>query len=575
MPKALTESAEDAAKNGSPKNGGLKPSRPHGLLPQALEELQASLEELRVAEEEMRVQNEELSRSRLRLEAERQRYRDLFDFAPDAYLVTDMEGTILESNRAASQLLGISTRFLKKRSLGTLIAPPDLADYQPRLRALSVSGDAAVPEWVAQMRRRPSGKFAAAITAARFGGFLGQQPTLRWLIRDISERLHAEEARSALAAAEAEEGQRRTTAVLEAITDIYLALDSEWRIRSMNASAVRLVQSVGQEPDALLGQVLWDLDPTALGPAFEAETMQAVAAGQTVEFEAYSGKFGRWFQVRVFPSEGGVALYSTDITERKESEAALRKAYARERRIAETLQAILLHTSPIEAHPSLAIESFYEAASEEAAIGGDFSDVFTYDSGKVALVVGDISGKGLSAATLIAEVKYALRTILRDHPWPKVALARLNDFICEAQQQGDLGSDHLVVLSLAVYDPETGELTCLTAGGEPLLLLRADGTAEAIGTNGLMLGVQSGVQYAVSTARLDPGDTLLIVTDGLTEARRDGQFFDFESLQAQAVQLLPGETLRGYGESVIESVRTWAGGCFGDDVCLLLARRTS
>ena len=164
--------------------------------------------------------------------------------------------------------------------------------------------------------------------------------------------------------------------------------------------------------------------------------MQAVAAGQTLELEVFSRTFSRWFHVRVFSSEGGVALYSTDITERKEAEEALQKGYARERRIAETLQAILLHTTPLEAHPSLAIETFYHAASDEAAIGGDFSDVFTYDGGKVALVVGDISGKGLSAATLIAEVKYALRAILREHPWPPVALARLNDFVCEAQRQG-------------------------------------------------------------------------------------------------------------------------------------------
>ena len=573
MPKALTDGVEDAEENAAPQ-----PRRPRGLLPQALEELQASMEELRVAEEEMRVQNEELSRGRLRLEAERQRYQDLFDFAPDAYLVTSMDGTILEANRAASQMLGISTRFLKKRSLGTLIAPPNLADYQPRLRALSVSGEGMFPEWVVQMRRRPSGKFAAAITAARFQGLLGQESTLRWLIRDISERVQAEEARAALALAEAaraeaEEVQRRTAEILESITDNYMALDTEWRIVSMNASTARMAQSLGQDPNSLIGQVLWDLDPAAQGKEFEAETMQAVASGRNVEFEAFSGRFNRWFDVRVFPSEGGVALYSTDVTERKEAEKALQKGYARERRIAETLQAILLHTSPMEVHPDLAIETFYEAASEEAAVGGDFSDVFTYDGGKVALVVGDISGKGLSAATLIAEVKYALRAILREQFQPKVALARLNNFICEAQRQGDLGSDHLVVLSLVVFDPKTGALTCLTAGGEPLLLLRADGTAEAIGTNGLLLGVQEHVEYAASEARLDPGDTLLVVTDGLTEARREGQFFGFEALQARATQFLPGDTLRDYGQSVIESVRTWAGGDFHDDVCLLLARR--
>ena len=579
MPETPIDDLEGIAKDGS-ANGAAKPARPRGLLPQALEELQLSVEELRVAEEEMRVQNEELGRGRLRLEAERQRYQDLFDFAPDGYLVTSLDGTILESNRAASRTLGISSRFLKKRSLATLIAPPNLAEFQPRLKALTQSGEGAFPEWVVQMRRRPSGKFAAAVTADRFQGLLGEEPTLRWLIRDISERVEAEEARAALALAEAsraeaEEVQRRTQEILERITDMYVVLDPEWRFVSMNASAARIVQAIGHDPEALTGQVLWDIYPTSLGHEFEEEMVKAVAAGETVEFEAFSENLGRWLQAQVFPAENGVSLYAHDITERKEAEAALRAGYERERRIAETLQQILLHTPPSVENPALAVETFYEAASTEAAIGGDFSDVFTYDSGKVALVVGDISSKGLGAATLIAEVKYALRAILREHASPKLALARLNDFVCEAQKQGDFGSDNLVVLSLAVFDPETGALSCLTAGGEPLLLLRADGSAEAIGTNGLLLGVQRSTAYAVSEARLEPGDTLLIVTDGLTEARRGSQFFEFESLQAQGVQLLPGETLRGFGQSVLDSVRDWSGGAFQDDVCLLLARRSA
>ncbi len=573
MPDPLSSNMEDP-----PTNGAAKPARPRGLLPQALEELQLSVEELRVAEEEMRVQNEELGRGRLRLEAERQRYQDLFDFAPDGYLVTTLDGTILEANRAASQMLGISTRFLKKRSLATLIAPPHLAEFQPRLRALVLSGAGTAPEWVVQMRRRPSGRFAAAMTAVRFEGMLGEEPTLRWLMRDISERVEAEEARAALARAEAsraeaEEVQRRTREVLEIITDMQVTLDAEWRFVSMNASAARGVQRAGYEPEALVGQVIWDVLPTSLGHEFEAEMAEAVRSGRNMEFEAFFAEMGSWLQVRVFPAENGVSWYARDVTERKEAEAALQAGYERERRIAETLQQILLHTPAPEISSALAVETFYEAASTEAAIGGDFSDVFTYDKGKIALVVGDISGKGLGAATLIAEVKYALRAILREHASPKLALARLNDFVCEAQQQGDFGSGSLVVLSLAVFDPETGALSCLTAGGEPLLLLRADGTAEAIGTNGLLLGVQRGADYAVSASRLDPGDTLLIVTDGLTEARRDGKFFEFESLQAQAVQLLPGETLRGFGQSVIASVRDWSGGAFQDDVCLLLARR--
>lgn len=574
--------SRDKPENGTNQDGAKadeKPSRTRGLLPQALEELQSSVEELRVADEEMRVQNEELLRGRLRLEAERQRYQDLFEFAPDGYLVTDMEGVILEANRAVSKMLNISPRFLKKRGLGTLVVLPDLAEFQTRLKDLANPGANTTAEMTVRLRRRPAGQFPAAVTAARYHGLPGEPPTLRWLLRDITERIEAEEARAALARAEAqraeaEEVGRRTQEILERITDIHVALDTEWRIVSLNASALRLVQSAGLDPASVIGQVLWEVDPTENGREFEEETMRAVADGRMVEFEAFSRAAGGWFQVRVFPQPGGVALYSTDITERKEAEAALQAGYARERRIAETLQEILLHTPPAEVSPALTIEAIYEAASNEAAVGGDFSDVFTYDGGEIVLVVGDISGKGLKAATLIAEVKYALRAIFREHPWPETALRRLNDFVCEAQRQGDFGGDYQVVLSLAVFDPKTGRLTYVTAGGEPLLLVRESGGAEAVGVSGLLLGVQPGETYTAAEAQLASGDTALLATDGLTEARRGKEVFGFDGLQVQAAASLPGRPLREAGQALIESVRGWAGGTFQDDVCILLARRS-
>ncbi len=85
----------------------LSPLMEPDLLPDALDELQTSLEELQVAEEELRQQNEELASARAEVEVERHRYQDLFEFAPDGYLVTDLLGVIQEANRAAGLLLNI------------------------------------------------------------------------------------------------------------------------------------------------------------------------------------------------------------------------------------------------------------------------------------------------------------------------------------------------------------------------------------------------------------------------------------------------------------------------------------
>lgn len=116
-----------------------------GLLPDALEELTATVEELRVAEEEMRAQNEELLLAHGRIEAERHRYQDLFEFAPDGYLVTTPDGKVLEANCAASDLLGIAPRFLKGRGLGASVFSEELA-LTADFRVLGERAKVGVPE---------------------------------------------------------------------------------------------------------------------------------------------------------------------------------------------------------------------------------------------------------------------------------------------------------------------------------------------------------------------------------------------------------------------------------------------
>ena len=583
LPKHFQEASERVAK--LHQRAGYSLLHQQGLLPDTFEELHTTVEELRVAEEEMRVQNEELLRTRQRVEDERHRYQDLFQFAPDAYLVTTLDGKILEANQAASVLLGIAPRFLKSRSLGVSVAPEDLGIYSARLQALAASSSPAQPqEWTLRLRRRHAGVFPAAVTAAPVAPIGEDEPaTVRWLIRDITERRQAEEerltlARDEAARAESETAGRRVTTLLETISDQFVTLDRDWRFTYFNASAARLIRAASRDPDALMGEVIWDAFPTALGTAFQTEALRATETRQVVEFEEYSRGLGRWLQVRIFPSDDGVVVYSQDVTARKEAEAAQQTAFERERYIAATLQRLLLHTVPSDAFPHLSVETRYEAASDEAVVGGDFFDIFALDDSRVALAVGDVSGKGLAAATLTAEIKYALRVFLREQGRPALALARLNDFVCEAQRLGDFDGDRPVVLSLATVDTQTGEVALGMAGGEPLLLLRVGGETETIGTEGLLLGIQPGVSYAEQQATLGLGDTLLMFTDGLPEARQDtpgsptGALLDASRL-AEIAAARPTDALPDLADAILDTARTWAGGTLQDDACLLLARR--
>lgn len=161
------------------------------ITPQALEILQNALEELHVAEEEIKAQNEELAIARNEVEAERQRYQDLFEFAPDGYLVTDPAGVVRESNHAAASLLNVPKSALIGKPLANYIDPKDRPAFRCQLNRMNDLE--RLPEWEINISPRHAQPFAAAITIATVRDFQGEAIALRCLIRDITARKQAEE----------------------------------------------------------------------------------------------------------------------------------------------------------------------------------------------------------------------------------------------------------------------------------------------------------------------------------------------------------------------------------------------
>lgn len=258
------------------------------------------------------------------------------------------------------------------------------------------------------------------------------------------------------------------------------------------------------------------------------------------------------------------------IQELQTHEAQLAEDLRHEHQITETLQRSLLSAPAEDAFAGLCVHTEYEPAWKEALVGGDFYDVLALGEGRVALVVGDVTGKGLAAATHTAEVKFALRAILHEHPEPSRALGRLNRFLMQGQPGGpDLP---LVAVALAVVDARTGEAAVASAGAEYPLLLRAGGAAEAVRAGGLLLGTLRDAEYEAETLRLLPGDSLLLVTDGLTEARGGSQFFGYEGL-TWAAQRAQAAGAGRIGQEIIADAKRFTGGALHDDVCLLVVRR--
>ena len=223
----------------------------------------------------------------------------------------------------------------------------------------------------------------------------------------------------------------------------------------------------------------------------------------------------------------------------------------------------------------LAIETVYKPAWDEAKIGGDYYDIFALARGEFALAVGDVSGKGLDAAARTAEIKYALRAYLRKNPDPAFALTQLNNFLCDSKSLDGQSPEAFVCVTLAVIHPSTGKVQLCSGGMDAPLVAAGDGHVREVETAGMPLGILSHEDYALASFVLNPGDTLLVATDGLTEARRGSLFLGLEGLAQVAQEAFAARRpLRQTGEAIVESVQRFADGQLRDDVCLLLARRT-
>jgi serine phosphatase RsbU (regulator of sigma subunit) len=271
----------------------------------------------------------------------------------------------------------------------------------------------------------------------------------------------------------------------------------------------------------------------------------------------------------------------------KESQQKLQEAYEQQKRIAETLQRSLLLTPAQTKFEGLDVEAFYEPARDEFLVGGDFFDAFALANNKVALVVGDVSGKGLQAATHTAEIKFALRTLMREFPNAGTAMIRLNNVVCDSQELDNRSFGRFISMAVAVVDVKTGEGQLSLAGAEPPLLLRrrTAGGVSAIpqteydsesldGVHGLPLCVENKYNYEVRTMQMNLNDTLVMLTDGITEARRGRELFGYDAMSAlsrEAVQRT--SSLHDVGQAILDGARSFANGKLQDDACILLARR--
>ncbi|MET8412969.1 SpoIIE family protein phosphatase [Streptomyces sp. NPDC005195] len=188
------------------------------------------------------------------------------------------------------------------------------------------------------------------------------------------------------------------------------------------------------------------------------------------------------------------------------------------RALATTLQKTLLPPTLVNV-PGLDVSAYYHLASDDE-VGGDFYDLFPLASGTWGLFLGDVCGKGAAAAAVTSLARYTLRAAAVYDADPAAVLGNLNT-VLNHEYHGTDPRFCTVVFGLLTPNPDRGgfDITLASGGHPPALLMRADGTADFLPTpGGQLIGVLPDAHIATTTVHLAPGDSLLLHTDGLTEA---------------------------------------------------------
>jgi serine phosphatase RsbU (regulator of sigma subunit) len=244
----------------------------------------------------------------------------------------------------------------------------------------------------------------------------------------------------------------------------------------------------------------------------------------------------------------------------------LSQAYEHERNIAMTLQAGLGPTVAARLL-NFDIGHGYHPALQEAQVGGDIYDSFSLPDGRVALLMADVSGKGLMAAVQTTMLKNMLRAIAFEDPNPVSVFGRLNRALNYFTDP-----ELFVTAFYGVLCPTTGRLTYCNAGHDcPVLFSAEEGFCTALDTTGIALGMDARSAYVSRQVDLGPGDVLLLYTDGVTECRRDAEFFGrarLEDLLAQLARSKPNRIV----SSIYAAVRTYSEGDLHDDIALLVVK---
>jgi serine phosphatase RsbU (regulator of sigma subunit) len=220
--------------------------------------------------------------------------------------------------------------------------------------------------------------------------------------------------------------------------------------------------------------------------------------------------------------------------------------------------------------PAIDVGVAYRSATKGTFVGGDVFDVHLLRDRRAMVMVADVSGKGVDAAVETAFVKYAIRALARATTSPADIVRQVNQMYA---QDGDRwGAGSFIVLFLAILDLEAGEL-CYASAGHGSAYLRRGAEVRTLAVTGPALGILDDSTYGEECIRLRPSDTLLVVTDGLTESRdRSGSLLTEEGVAEWFSESDNKTSAQGLVDALLDRALARANGDIADDLAVVCAR---
>jgi len=409
----------------------------------------------------------------------------------------------------------------------------------------------------------------------------GSVISISTLTIDITDRKQAEEALRS--------SEEKYRSIAESAAEAIIAADSDGNVISWNKGAETMFGYTAGEmigtPEAILMPERYR-EVHKEGLERMRRTGRGHIVGDTVEF------CGLRKDGTEFPLEVSLSTWRTDqgrfygaiirdISEHKQVEARLGKALetAEQSSARETealavaqyqltiLQRALLPRDPI-LDERYVVATTYIPAFASQEVGGDFYDVFKAPNEKAGILIGDVSGKGIEAASLAAATRSTIRAFTHEFLSPGKVLTHANSVLYPQQPS----PESFVTAFLVVLDMPSGSLLCSGAGHVAPAISRRTGKVEFLELGHPPLGLYEVEEFDEIEAQLEPGDMVILYTDGVSEARRDSEMFGTEGIERALVKMghrSPYETV----DLLVAAAADWGRGRLTDDVGVVVVER--